>query len=128
MRYKIIKSLQPLELFDIFTRGFCDNHLPSIKKEFGSAIGEWYLTNWCNNIKIDLLTFYLSDSGFCLWTSKEEAEKLERIFKSWNIFYNVGTRWYGGSTYIIGLNWDDDGFNILYKEWLRNRKLNEILY
>jgi len=32
MRYKIIKSLQPLELFDIVTRGFCDNHLPSIKR------------------------------------------------------------------------------------------------
>jgi hypothetical protein len=73
MRYKIIKSLQPLELFDIVTRGFCDNHLPSIKKEIKELKGEWYLTNWCNNIKLDLLTFYLSDSGFCLWTSKEEA-------------------------------------------------------
>lgn len=69
---------------------------------------------------------YLSDSGFQLYTTREEAEELEKLFKSWNLFYQVWSRWYSGSTYIFGFQWDDEAFQILHNEWIRNKKLQEL--
>jgi len=70
---------------------------------------------------------YLSDTGFQLYTTREEAESLEKLFKSWNVFYQVWSRWYGGNdTYIVGFQWDDKAFDSLYNEWLRNKKLEQI--
>ena len=77
-------------------------------------------------MKLDILKIYLSDGSFQLYTTKEEATELETEFKSWGVFYNVWSRWYGGSTYIVGFNYDTEAFEILYKNWQRDSKLKEL--
>jgi hypothetical protein len=124
---RIIKKLKPTELFDIVTRGTCDVHLTEIKREITELKGEWFLNNWNNEIKIDVLKIYLSDSGFQLYTTREEAESLCQIFKSWDMFYDVWSNWYGGSTYTVGFSYDDEAFYKLHNEWLRNKKLEELV-
>jgi hypothetical protein len=127
MSWRIIRKLKPFEVFDIVTKGYCDHHLPEIKRQVKELRGEWCLENWNNDHKIDVLMMYLSESGFQLYTSKEEALSLEKLFKSWNLFYDVWLRWYGGNdTYIVGFQWDDEAFDCLYNEWLRNKKLEQI--
>jgi len=125
--YKLIKSIKPIELFEIITRGACDNHLDEIKRQIISIRGEWFLNNWGHNkTELDVLDLYLSDTGFSLLTTKEEAKRLEEEFKSWNIFYDVNSTWYGGNNYKVGFNYGQECFLFLYKEWLRNKNL-EIL-
>ena len=124
--YKLIKSIKPIELFEIITKGTCDNHLEEIKRQIISIRGEWYLNNWDRAMKLDTLDLYLSDTGFSLLTTKEEAKRLEEEFKSWNIFYEVNSRWYGGNNYKVGFNYTQECFLSLYKECLRNKNL-EIL-
>ena len=124
--YKLIKSIKPIELFEIITKGTCDNHLEEIKRQIISIRGEWYLNNWDRDMKLDTLDLYLSDTGFSLLTTKEEAKRLEEEFKSWNIFYEVYLSWYGGNNYKVGFNYGHEAFMSLYKEWLRNKNL-EIL-
>ena len=124
--YKLIKSLRPLDVFSIITRGHCDHHLPEITRQIVELRGEWYLENWNKEMKLDILKIYLSDGSFQLYTTKEEATELETEFKSWNLFYNVWFRWYGGSTYIVGFNYDTEAFEILYKNWQRDSKLKEL--
>jgi len=124
--YKLIKSIKPIELFEIITKGTCDNHLEEIKRQIISIRGEWYLNNWDRDMKLDTLDLYLSDTGFSLLTTKEEAKRLEEEFKSWNIFYEVNSTWYGGNNYKVGFNYTQECFLSLYKEWLRNKNL-EIL-
>lgn len=113
---QIIRKLKPMELFDILTRGLCDHHLPEITSQIIKLKGEFYLNNWNKDFKLDILKMYLSDMGFQLYTTKEEAEDLEKEFISWNVFYQVCSRWYGGSTYIVGFQYDDKAFQILYQE------------
>ena len=125
--WRIIRKLKPMELFDIVTRGLCDHHLPEITRQIIELRGEWSLDNWDKNYKLDILMMYLSDTGFQLYTTKEEAEALEKEFKSWNIFYNVWSRWYGGSSYIVGFLYDDEAFMTLYNGWLRDKKLKELI-
>ena len=125
--YRIIKNLKPIELFDIVTRGTCDDYLTEIKSEIIDLKGEWYLDNWNKETKIDILKIYLSDSGFQLFTNKKEAERLEQIFKSWNLFTEVWSKWYGGSdNYTVGFNYSDEAFHNLHNEWLRNKKLENL--
>jgi hypothetical protein len=125
--YKLIKSIKPIELFEIITRGACDNHLDEIKRQIISIRGEWFLNNWGHNkTELDVLDLYLSDTGFSLLTTREEAKRLEEEFKSWNIFYDVNSIWYGGNNYKVGFNYTQECFLCLYKEWLRNKNL-EIL-
>lgn len=133
--YKIIKSLKPLELYEILTRNSCEEYLPKIKKEIIETQGKWFLNNWGLNktlnttqIKLDTLDLYLSDTGFELFTTKKEAERLKQLFTSWNIFYNVYSKWYGGNdNYTVGFSYDDKAFNTLYKEWIRDKKLTKLL-
>ena len=125
--WRIIRKLKPMELFDIVTRGLCDHHLPEITRQIIELRGEWSLDNWNKDFKLDILKIYLSETGFQLYTTKEEAEELEKEFKSWNIFYDVWSRWYGGSTYIVGFQYDDEAFGILYNQWLRDKKLKELI-
>lgn len=126
--YKLIKSIKPIELFEIITRGACDNHLDKIKRQIISVRGEWFLNNWSHNkTELDVLDLYLSDTGFTLLTTKEEAKRLEEEFKSWNIFYQVNSRWYGGNHYKVGFNYTHETFNSLYKEWLRNKNLEKLI-
>lgn len=73
--YKLIRSLSPMQVFDIITDGNCDKHLKQIKQEIIDIKGEWFLNNWNNECKLDSLSLYLSDSGFILYTNKEEAER-----------------------------------------------------
>lgn len=126
--YKTIRSLKPLELFDIITRGVCDEYLPRITEEIISLKGSKALNNPLEGRKLDLLSFYLSDSGFeILVESKQESERLKDIFKSWNLFFDVYLNWYSGSYYKVGFNYDYDSFDTLYLQWKRNELLNQIL-
>jgi len=125
--YKLIKSIKPIELLEIITKGTCDNHLEEIKRQIISIRGEWYLNNWDRDMKLDTLDLYLSDTGFSLLTTKEEAKRLEEEFKSWNIFYDVNSIWYGGNNYKVGFNYTQECFLSLYKEWLRNKNLEKLI-
>lgn len=125
--YKIIRILKPLELFEIMTRGICVDYVDKIRDEIISLRGEWALNNPIKDVNLDLLSLYLSDSGLCLYTTKEEAERLAAEFKSWNLFFDVYVTWYGGSTYKVGFNYSYDAFEALYLEWSRGKKLKQIL-
>lgn len=120
-------KINPMELFDIVTRGLCDHHLPEITNQIIKLKGEWSLKNWSEDFKLDILKIYLSETSFQIYTTKEEAESLEKEFRSWDIFYSVGYDWYGGSTYIVGFNYDYKALNTLYTEWLRDKNLSELL-
>jgi hypothetical protein len=126
--YKLMKSLRPIDMYEILTRGVCSDYTEEIKRQIVSVKGEWYLNNWWRDeIKLDVLDLYLSDTGFKLFTTKKEAERLEEIFKSWGLFRNVWSKWYGGyDVYTVGFQYDCEAFNVLYTEWLRDKKLNEI--
>jgi hypothetical protein len=126
-RYRIIKSLKPIDLFDIVTRGYCDRN--DFINSVESLQGEWYLNNWKNSgkIEIDVLDFYLSDTGFSHHTTREEAERLELEFKNSNLYTEVWSSWYGGKTWIFGFTYSDEAFRVLYLEWERDIKLQQIL-
>lgn len=125
--YKLIRSLSPIDVFNIITSDNCHKHLEKIKQEIIDIKGEWFLNNWNKECKLDILSIYLSDSGFMLYTDKKEAERLEKIFKSWDIFNRVGTDWFGGKTYTVGFSYDYEAFQILYNKWVRNNKINQII-
>ena len=70
---------------------------------------------------------YYYSTSHRLFTTKKEAERLEGIFKSWGLFYEVWSKWYGGDdVYTVGFNYDYAAFNVLYTEWLRDKKLEEL--
>jgi hypothetical protein len=126
--YKLIKKLTPIELFEIVTMGVCNHHLDKIKKQIVSIRGERALHEWIYETKLDVLDLYLSDNAFSLHTTREEAEKLKEEFKSWNLFHEVFSRWYGGEDhYVVGFNYTQEAFHVLYKEWLRNKNLEILL-
>ena len=125
--YKVIKSLRPIDLYEIITRGVCSDYTEEIKRQIISIKGEWFLNNWHDGVRLDVLDIYLSDTGFNLYTTKKEAQRLEKIFKSWGLFYEVWSKWYGGDdVYTVGFNYDYNAFNVLYTEWLRDKKLEEL--
>lgn len=124
---KIFSSLKPLELFDVVTKGYCDHHLPEIKQQIIELKGYHYLENWYKKNKIDVLEMYLSEGVFKLYTTPEEAKSLEKIFKSWNVFYIVNTEWFDEKTLKFMIMWDNFGFEKLYIEWIRDKKINQII-
>jgi hypothetical protein len=125
--YKLIKSLRPIDLYEIITRGVCSDYTEEIKRQVISIKGEWSLNNWHNETKLDVLDLYLSDTDFDLKTTKKEAKRLEEIFKSWGLFCEVWSKWYGGDdVYTVGFNYDYTAFDVLYTEWLRDKKLQEL--
>ncbi len=125
--YKLIRKMRPFDFFDVITRGVC----PEIKEEAMAEIrrmyGEYYINNWMNGTKIEPLCMYLSDAGFSAMVTKERGQELEKEFKSWGLFYEVWSKWYGGEWYKVGFNFTYDAFEKLYPEWERNRKIKEIL-
>ncbi len=126
--YKILKSLKPIELYDIITGGYCSEYREEFKREVISLKGEWYLNNWHNNkIELDILCAYISDTGFTLYTTKEEAKRIEEEFKSWNLFTEVWSKWYGGKTYVVGFNYSYEAFSKLYLEYKRDKKINQLV-
>lgn len=126
--YKLIRSLTPLQVFDIITKGVCDHHLPEITREIVELRGKWYLENWNKDFKLDILKIYLSDSGFQLYTTRQEAKQLENEFKSWGVFHNIYSAWYGGSdVYTVGFNYSHEDFCLLHSQWLRDKKLSELV-
>lgn len=125
--YKLIRSLSHIDVFNIITDGNCDKHLEEIKQEIIDIKGEWFLNNWNKECKLDILSIYLSDSGFMIYTNKQEAERLEKIFKSWDIFNRVGTDSFRGKTYTVGFSYDYEAFQILYNKWVRNNKINQLI-
>ena len=76
--YKVIKSLRPIDLYEIMTRGVCSDYTEEIKRQVISIRGEWFLNNWHNEIKLDVLDLYLSDTGFKLFTTKKIMELKDR--------------------------------------------------
>ena len=124
---KVIRKLGPLELFEIVTQGRCDHHLPQITKEIVELRGDWALRHWTKDFVLDILKIYLSDSGFQLYTTAQEADSLYTEFASWDIFYNVFKTWYGGDTYIVGFSYDENAFMKLYNAWLRSKKIEELI-
>lgn len=126
--HKLIRSLTPLQVFDIITRGVCDHHLPEISREIIELRGKWYLENWNKDFNLDILKIYLSDNGFKLYTTKQEAKQLEIEFKSWGVFHDINSAWYGGSdVYTVGFNYGHSDFCLLYSQWLRDKKLSELV-
>jgi hypothetical protein len=123
--FKLMKSLRPIDMLEIVTRGVCSEHIEEVKKETISMYGEWYLNNWKDIIKFETLDIYVSDTAFELLTTKEEALRLEVIFKSWGL-YQVWCKWYSSSYYKVGFHYDYDNFNLFYSEWVRDKKLEEL--
>lgn len=125
--YKLIRSLTPLEVFDIITKGVCYDYLPKIIKEVSEVRGEWYLNKWNDKCVLDSLSIYISDGGFVLYTTKTEAIRLESIFKSFGL-HDVHSDWYGGEdVWTVGFSYYHEDFRILYTEWLRNKKIDQII-
>lgn len=126
--YKLIKSLRPIDVFDIMTRDVCPDIRGEAIRESTSMNGcDYYINNWKRgSTKFESLSIFLSDTGFSAITTKERAEELEKTFKSWGLFYEVWSSWYGGSWYKVGFNYTYDAFDKLYLEWIRNKKLEEI--
>lgn len=125
--YKIIKQLKPTQLFEILSRGVLDEYFEKFKKEVIDIKGEWYLNNWNDSMKIDILSFYISNMGFKIFTTKEEAFRIKELFINWGLFYNVYCEWYGGKHYNVGFTYSEEDFKILYTEWLRDKKLEDLL-
>lgn len=126
--YKLIRSLTPLQVFDIITKGVCNDYLPKIIKEVTEVRGEWYLNNWNDKCVLDSLSLYISDSGFVMYTTKSEASRLESIFKSFGVLHNVYYDWYGGDdVYTVGFDYYHEDFRILYTEWSRDKKIDQII-
>lgn len=120
-----------MELWDILTQGICDNHRDTIIKEI-KEISPWLLDNWPRGqfsntkVELDLLTIFLSDTGFTLYTTKEEAIRISNEFKSSGLFYNIGYNWYGGNTYTVYFNYTQKDFRTLYTKWIRNKSLDKL--
>lgn len=123
--HKLIKSLGPLKTMEILTNGVCVDILEKDKEEMMHFYRD--VDTWPYNSKVDLLSFYVSDTGFKAFVSKDRAEELKNIFKSWNIFYEVYSNWYGGDTYYVGFNFTYDAFDKLYVLYQRNNKLDTIV-
>jgi hypothetical protein len=58
--HRLIKSLRPIDLYEILTRGVCSDYTEEIKRQVISIRGEWYLNNWHNKTELDVLSLYLS--------------------------------------------------------------------
>lgn len=125
--YKLIKTLTPFEMYDIMTRGVCPEFAVEARRVCVKLYGEYYLTHWMKDTKFDVLGLYLSDTGFQVYTERARAEELEKEFKSWGLFYEVWSRWYGGNTWIVGFNFDHGAFEKLYSEYIRSKKLENLL-
>jgi len=125
--HKLIRSLTPFEVYDIITQGICPEFAVEAKRICISLYGEYYLTHWMKDTKFDVLNLYLSDNGFQAYTERERAEELEREFKSWGLFHQVWSRWYGGTTWVVGFNFDHNAFEKLHDIYQRDNKLENIL-
>ena len=122
--YKLIRSLSPYDVFDILTKGICPDLVTSSKDKIDYLYSQKI---WQISPKVDTLDLYLSDTGFQTFTNRSRAEELEKEFKSWNIFFEVWSRWYGGSLYRVGFNYDYKAFDKLYNDWCRDKKLVSLL-
>lgn len=125
--HKLIRTLGPFEVYDIITRGVCPEIRSEAERICLSLHGKYFLSHWMNGTKFDVLNLFLSDSGFQAYTEKDRAKELESEFKSWGLFYNVWSRWYGGNTWIVGFNFDHSAFEKLYSEYIRSKKLENLL-
>jgi hypothetical protein len=123
----LFKSLTVIEIYEILTRGYCDDYLTTLQDSIKSGYIYQFVNSDLKNLrKLDLVDLYLSDQGFTLLTKRDNAEKLKKVFESWELFYNVWYEWYGGDVYKVGFNYTIDSFEVLYKEWIRNKKLEKI--
>jgi hypothetical protein len=114
-------------MYDIMTRGICPEFSINAQKIVKELYGDYYLTNWMEGTRMDILGLFLSDNSLQLYTTKERSKELAMEFKSWGLFYEVWFRWYGGDTWIVGFNFDYNSFGKLYKEYMRSKKLEDLL-
>jgi hypothetical protein len=62
-----------------------------------------------------------------MYVNKKEAIRLKDEFENWGIFDNVNYSWFNDFTYIVGFNYNHNAFYTLYKEWIRDKKIDKIL-
>ena len=68
---------------DILTRGLCKEFIDEGKRVANKLYGDLYCKHsWSEDLKLDLLGLYISDSGFSVLTTKEKAKELEIEFKT----------------------------------------------
>ena len=122
--YKLIKSLSPFYVYEILTRGKFQHLLEKEKPVMLSLFGD-VEKSWIYKQKIDSLGLYLSDHGFRIFTNIEESKEIYEEIKSWNLFHNIYNLFYNDIFQAVGFNYTHDDFSLLYKEWNRNKLLEE---
>jgi hypothetical protein len=118
--YLLIKSLSPMELFQVLSNGKID------EMEFRKDVrSEWYLHNWekTHNHKIETLNFHISETGFEFMTNREQADFLKEEYCKFTDSYSV---WFGGQVWRFGFTYNHKCFEKLYQEWNRNKILEEL--
>lgn len=124
--YKLIKSLSPFDVYEIITRGKYQHILEKEKPVMLSLFGD-IEKSWTHKQKIDSLQLYLSDDGFQILTDSKQAKEIYDEIKSWNIFYNTYNAFYNDTFQAVGFSYNHNAFEVLYKEWKRNKILKEII-
>lgn len=128
--YKIIRDINPVDLVKILTMNIKIEEIvefeEAFKKKYGNYKG-WPHTTSVNKTSLDFSDVYISDTGFSLLVPKERALELEKIFKGWRIYTNVGCQWYGGNYYTVGFAYNRDCFLKVYNSYCRNYKIDDIL-
>jgi len=127
MSHKKIKSLTPCELLEVITGGISPELIEECEEHMSHRYGSWRGWPDPSSAVLSTLTIYLSDTGFSWATSKEKAERLRDEFKSWNVFYEVWSKWHSGSSYKVGFRYDYAAFNMLYEIHSRNKKIDKLL-
>jgi hypothetical protein len=103
------------------------------KIEVIEKYGDYYKKLWSAKAELDMLSYYLSDSGLCIYTTRDKSIELLEKFKSWGL--DAYQNWYGGDTYRAGIQYYSyEKFDELYEEYKfrkiseeRNDKINSIL-
>lgn len=129
--YKTIKSLKPTDLFEILSRGQMSDYYEKFKQEVKEIKGEWYLNNWRQDTKIDILSFYISDTAFQIFVERKDVDRVLKLFETWafrdRLFVEVYKNWYNDTHYQVGFIYKDKDFEYLYKQWLRDKNLELLL-
>jgi hypothetical protein len=118
-----MKTLHPIDVFDIITRGKfpeqCESERKIIDEIYGGGI------DWESKLRLDSLNLYISDTSISLFTRVEEINdvknEIEKLgFKPYEQFYN-------DSYYNVGFAYTYDDFDLAYKEWNRNKIIEKII-
>jgi len=129
---KIMGQLKPGELFEILTRGHFEDLWKKIESEILSISGQWYLENWGRNdygspdIKIDVLTLYMTDHNLLFYVTSEEAVRMKSEMESWGVFEKVSVWWFNDFVDTLSIGYSPDMFHRLYLEWKREKTFRDL--